>query len=468
MDELTFRRTADIAVDYLRTMPDSPIREDASLEELRESLRVPLRDEPLPPRQVIEELVAAVEPGVIDVQSPRYFGFVMGGGLDSAIAADWLTTAWDQNGGGYPAGPSGSVAEEVACEWLLELLDLPRDAGVGLTTGCQMAHFTCLAAARHRVLEDSGWDVEQDGLFGAPEVRVLVGAKAHTTVIAALRMLGLGSRRVELVPADDQGRLVTAELAQRLNGGEGPAIVIAQVGEVNTGAIDDMPEITRLARDYGAWCHVDGAFGLWAAASPKLRGLVEGVAGADSWATDGHKWLNVPYDSGAAIVRDRAAHAAAMNSFAGVEYIPQPEHGERYQSEWVPEFSRRARGFTVYAAIRELGRLGGGGPGRALLQPRPPDGRPPGGRGERDVAERRSPEPGASPLPRRRREHHGRGDGGGPARGDLLDERDPVGRRARHADLGLQLAHDRGRHPSLGGGDPGAGPGGRVARARTA
>jgi len=358
MDELTFRRTADIAVDYLRTMPDRPIREDASLEELRESLRVPLRDEPLPPRQVIEELVAAVEPGVIDVQSPRYFGFVMGGGLDSAIAADWLTTAWDQNGGGYPAGPSGSVAEEVACEWLLELLDLPRDAGVGLTTGCQMAHFTCLAAARHRVLEDSGWDVEQDGLFGAPEVRVLVGAKAHTTVIAALRMLGLGSRRVELVPADDQGRLVTAELARRLNGGEGPAIVIAQVGEVNTGAIDDMPEITRLARDYGAWCHVDGAFGLWAAASPKLRGLVEGVAGADSWATDGHKWLNVPYDSGAAIVRDRAAHAAAMNSFAGVEYIPQPEHGERYQSEWVPEFSRRARGFTVYAAIRELGRLG--------------------------------------------------------------------------------------------------------------
>jgi glutamate/tyrosine decarboxylase-like PLP-dependent enzyme len=358
MDEQLFRRTADIAVDYLRSMPERAIREEASLEELREALHVPLGDDPTPPLRVIEELAAAVDPGLIDVQSPRYFGFVMGGGLDSAMAADWLTTAWDQNGGGYPAGPSGSVAEEVACEWLLDLLDLPRDAGIGLTTGCQMAHFTCLAAARHRVLEDSGWDVEQDGLFGAPEVRVLVGAKAHTTVFAALRMLGLGSRRVELVPADDQGRLITAELARKLDRGEGPAIVIAQVGEVNTGAIDDMPEITRLAREYGAWCHVDGAFGLWAAASPNLRGLVEGVADADSWATDGHKWLNVPYDCGAAVVRDRSAHAAAMNSFAGVEYIPQPEHGERYQSEWVPEFSRRARGFTVYAAIRELGRRG--------------------------------------------------------------------------------------------------------------
>jgi len=221
-----------------------------------------------------------------------------------------------------------------------------------------MAHFTCLAAARHRALAEAGWDVEADGLFGAPPLRVLVGEKAHTTVFAALRMLGLGSRRVELVPADDQGRMRVSELERTLSSGEGPAIVVAQVGEVNTGAIDAVPAIARLAREHNAWCHVDGAFGLWAAASPTLRGLVDGVAEADSWATDAHKWLNVPYDCGVAIVRDRAAHAAAMNSFVGAEYIPQPQHDERYEAEWVPEFSRRARGFPIYAALRELGRGG--------------------------------------------------------------------------------------------------------------
>jgi aromatic-L-amino-acid decarboxylase len=221
-----------------------------------------------------------------------------------------------------------------------------------------MAHFTCLAAARHRVLAAAGWDVEADGLFGAPPIRVFAGDKAHTTVFAALRMLGLGSRNVELVASDNQGRMRADELGRLLPSGKGPAIVIAQVGEINTGAIDDMPEIARLAREHDAWCHVDGAFGLWAAASPALRGKVDGVSAADSWATDAHKWLNVPYDCGIAIVRDRTAHAAAMNSFAGAEYIPQAQHGERYQSEWVPEFSRRARGFAVYAALRELGRRG--------------------------------------------------------------------------------------------------------------
>ena len=358
MDPELFRRTADIAAEYLRSLPERPVRAKASLAKLRAALDVPLDDAPLPARRVIEELAAAADRGLVGTQSPRYFGFVIGGSLDAAIAADWLTSVWDQNGGGYPAGPSASVAEEVACRWLLELLGLPEDAGVGLTTGCQMAHFTCLAAARHRTLADAGWDVEQDGLFGAPAIRVLVGAKAHTTVFAALRMLGLGSRRVELVPADDQGRMRVAELERALHAGDGPAIVIAQVGEVNTGAVDAMPEITRLAREHGAWCHVDGAFGLWAAASPALRDLVDGVAAADSWATDAHKLLNVPYDSGVAIVRDRAAHAAAMNSFAGAEYIPEPEHDERYQADWVPEFSRRARGIAVYAAIRELGRRG--------------------------------------------------------------------------------------------------------------
>jgi glutamate/tyrosine decarboxylase-like PLP-dependent enzyme len=328
------------------------------LDELRSALGVALGDGRQPALQVIEELVAAADPGLVGTQSPRYFGFVIGGGLDAAIAADWLTSVWDQNAAGYPGGPSAAVAEEIACGWLLDILGLPADAGVGLTTGCQMAHFTCLAAARHRALADAGWDVEADGLFGAPPLRVLVGAKAHTTVFAALRMLGLGSRRVELVPADDQGRIRVSELERILSSGEGPAIVVAQVGEVNTGAIDAVPAIAQLAREHNAWCHVDGAFGLWAAASPRLRGLVEGVAEADSWATDAHKWLNVPYDSGVAIVRDRTAHAAAMNSFAGAEYIPQPQHDERYEAEWVPEFSRRACGFPIYAALRELGRGG--------------------------------------------------------------------------------------------------------------
>ena len=358
MDRALLHRTAEIAGEYLASLPERRVGAAASLEELRASLGVALDDAPRPAAQVVEELVAAAEPGLVTSQSPRYFGFVIGGGLDAAIAADWLTSVWDQNGGGYPVSPSAAVAEEIACGWLLDVLGLPPGASVGLTTGCQMAHFTCLAASRHRVLSDAGWDVEGDGLFGAPAIRVLVGAKAHTTVFAALRMLGLGSRRVELVPTDDQGRMQMPELERRLSAGDGPAIVVAQVGEVNTGAIDAMPEAVRLAREHGAWCHVDGAFGLWAAASPRLRGLVEGVAGADSWATDAHKWLNVPYDCGVAIVRDQAAHAGAMNSFAGAEYIPPPLHDEHYQSEWVPEFSRRARGFAVYAALRQLGRRG--------------------------------------------------------------------------------------------------------------
>jgi len=358
MDPELLRRTAEIAAGYLASLPERPVRAGASLDELRSGLRVALEDRSRPALQVIEELVAAADPGLVGTQSSRYFGFVIGGALDAAIAADWLTSVWDQNAAGYPGGPSAAVAEEVACEWLLDILALPNDAGVGLTTGCQMAHFTCLAAARHRALADAGWDVEADGLFGAPPIRVLVGAKAHTTVFAALRMLGLGSRRVELVACDTQGRMRASELARLLASGEGPSIVVAQVGEVNTGAIDAVPVIARLAREHNAWCHVDGAFGLWAAASPTLRGLVEGVAEADSWATDAHKWLNVPYDCGVAIVRDRTVHAAAMNSFVGAEYIPQPLHDERYEAEWVPEFSRRARGFAVYAALRALGRDG--------------------------------------------------------------------------------------------------------------
>jgi glutamate/tyrosine decarboxylase-like PLP-dependent enzyme len=358
LDEQTLFRAAELAVDYLRRMPDLPVREQASLDDLRAALRIPLNDTPLEPVGVVQELVQAAEPGCVQIQSPRYFGFVIGGSTEAAIAADWLTSTWDQNAGGYPCGPSAAVVEEAIGEWVLDLLGLPPESGVGLTTGCQMAHFACLAAARYRKLADAGWDVESDGLFGAPPLRVIAGAHAHTTVFAALRMLGLGSNRTEIVDCDDQGRMLAGALARALRDGEGPAIVIAQAGEINTGAMDPLPQIADAAHEHGAWLHVDGAFGLWAAASPKLRAQVEGVERADSWATDGHKWLNVPYDCGFAIVRDSEAQRAALSSFSGAEYIPPPVQDERFNAAWVPEFSRRARGFPVYAAIRALGRQG--------------------------------------------------------------------------------------------------------------
>jgi glutamate/tyrosine decarboxylase-like PLP-dependent enzyme len=358
VDDRALFRAAGLAIDYLHRVPEMPVHEQASLDELRAALRVPLNDDPIDATRVVDDLVRAAEPGLVQIQSPRYFGFVIGGSTDAAMAADWLSTAWDQNAGGYPCGPSAAVVEEAVREWILDLLGLPAGAGVGLTTGCQMAHFACLAAARNRKLAETGWDVEADGLFGAPPLRVIAGAHAHTTVFAALRMLGLGSNRTEIVETDGEGRMLPGALARTLRGGEGPAIVVAQAGDVNTGAIDPFPQIAEAVREYGAWLHVDGAFGLWAAASPVLRRLVVGIEHADSWATDGHKWLNVPYDTGFAIVRDADAQRAALDSLTGAEYIPQAAHGERYNSEWVPEFSRRARGFPVYAAIRALGRNG--------------------------------------------------------------------------------------------------------------
>jgi glutamate/tyrosine decarboxylase-like PLP-dependent enzyme len=252
--------------------------------------------------------------------------------------------------------PSLSVVEEVAAGWLRELLGLPPDCGIGFVTGCQMAHFTCLAAARHAVLRDAGWDVEAQGLQGAPEVRVIAGAQAHVTVKVACRMLGLGAERVRAVETDDQGRMLVDSLRAELARHDGPAIVCAQAGEINTGSFDPLGEIVDACRERGAWCHVDGAFGLWAAASPRRRGLIEGFERADSWATDGHKWLNVPYDSGIAAVKDASAHRAAMTSTSA--YIPSHEEDIPWGFDWNPEFSRRARGVAVYAALRALGRDG--------------------------------------------------------------------------------------------------------------
>jgi glutamate/tyrosine decarboxylase-like PLP-dependent enzyme len=283
---------------------------------------------------------------------------VIGGSLPSALAADWLTSAWDNNAGLYAIGPSASVAEEVAGRWLIDLFGLPAGSSIGYSTGATMASFTGLAAGRHRVLERTGWNVEEDGLAGAPEIAVVVGAEAHVTIHVSLQMLGLGRNRVHRVEADEQGRMRPDRLREVLAGlRDRPVIVCAQSGNVNTGAFDPLPEIVAAVRDLAnAWLHVDGAFGLWAAASPTLRPLVAGLAGADSWTTDAHKWLNVPYDCGIAIVADPEAHLASM-SYGAAYYIPG-EGDVRDSGSWVADSSRRARGFTVYAALRELGREG--------------------------------------------------------------------------------------------------------------
>jgi glutamate/tyrosine decarboxylase-like PLP-dependent enzyme len=350
------QRTAEIASDFLESLDERPVWPPASVEELRLALGGPLSNEPVDPLVVVEELAAAGDRGVVAMPGGRYFGFVIGGSLPAALAADWLASTWDQNAGLVVTGPAAAVAEEVAGEWLKELFGLPAQASYAFVTGCQMAHVTCLAAARHAVLERAGWDVERKGLVGAPPVRVFAGGKRHVTVNRALRLLGFGSEALVAVSADDQGRMPPEALAAALDGIAGPAIICAQVGEVNTGAIDAMQELAMLTQTNGYWLHVDGAFGLWAAASQELRERVAGVELADSWATDAHKWLNVPYDCGLAFVADADAHRAAMAMTA--EYLVADADAARDAMDWTPEFSRRARGIAVYAALRSLGREG--------------------------------------------------------------------------------------------------------------
>ncbi|WP_210478750.1 aminotransferase class V-fold PLP-dependent enzyme [Naasia sp. SYSU D00948] len=304
-----------------------------------------------PAAEVVDRLAAAVEPGLMASPSGRFFGWVMGSTLPAAIAADWLVTAWDQNAGMRDPTPGVVAAEEIASRWLLELLGLPRDAGVGFTTGATTANFACLAAARGAVLARAGWHVDE-GLAGGPRVRVLAGAERHGSVDLALRYLGLGLP--ELVAADDQGRLDAAALQDALADGEGPAIVCLQAGNIHSGAFDPFEAAVAAAHRAGAWVHVDGAFGLWAAVSPALAGLVSGMAAADSWATDAHKTLNTPYDCGVAVVRDEAALRTAMSVHAS--YLVEGEAPSPY--EHVPEMSRRARGVPVWAAIASLGEDG--------------------------------------------------------------------------------------------------------------
>jgi len=344
------------AAGYLAGLPERPVGPRISADDLRKALGGPLPEHPSDPRSVVRDLADAAEPGLLPSGSGRFFGFVFGGATPAALAADWLTVAWDQNAGLYAASPAAAIAEEVAATWLTELFGLPPAVSVGFVTGAQMANFTGLAAARHEVLRRAGWDAERDGLIGAPRIRVLAGAERHDTIDRALRFLGLGTGCLVPVEVDDQGRMRADALASALLAGGGPTIVCAQVGNVNTGAIDPIGDICDLAHDAGAWVHVDGAFGLWAAANPQLRPLLAGVERADSWATDAHKWLNVPYDSGLVFCAHPNAHRAAMSVRAG--YLIHDQAGERDEMDLNPEFSRRARGFAVYAGIRALGRCG--------------------------------------------------------------------------------------------------------------
>lgn len=348
-------RVLEETVGFLGGLDSRPVAARADVDQVAEALGGPLAEEGTDPLDVVEALIAGAEPGLLAIPSGRFFGWVMGGVLPAALAADWLTSAWDQNAGLLVSSPAGAAAERVASGWLLDLLGLPSTAAVGYVTGGMMANFTCLAAARHDVLQRAGWDVEEEGLVGAPSVRVIVGEERHDTIDMALRFLGLGPARSVVVAADDQGRLRPDALAEVLDRAEaGPTIVCLQAGNVHSGAFDPFGEAVDLAHRHGAWVHVDGAFGLWAAATPHYGALTSGVERADSWATDAHKTLNVPYDNGLAIVADGEALYAAMSEHA--PYLIQDERPDPFFT--VPEFSRRARGFTVWAALRSLGRTG--------------------------------------------------------------------------------------------------------------
>ena len=349
-------RVHDAALKFLDGLPDRPVAGRATFAELRTRLGGAWPEAPQDPQATINALVCDAEAGVVATAGPRYFGFVTGGSFPVAVAADWLVSSWDQNVALHVMSPAASALEDVAAGWLLDALALPRAASVGFVTGAHTANVTALAAARHEVLRREGWDVEARGLQGAPPLTVFASHEAHSSIGAACRFVGLGSETIVRIPADDQGRMLPGPLAAAMDRTAGARIVCAQAGNVNTGACDPFPEIVGIAHDRNAWVHVDGAFGLWAAAVPSRRHLVEGVDRADSWTTDGHKWLNVPYDSGIVIVAHPAAHRAAMSQTAA--YLTPAEGEERDGMDWTPEASRRARAVPIYAVLRTLGRSG--------------------------------------------------------------------------------------------------------------
>jgi glutamate/tyrosine decarboxylase-like PLP-dependent enzyme len=349
-------RTAGIAADYLETLDTRPVRPEHGYRAMVEALDAPVPDGPSTPADVVDELARAAGPGLTAMGSGRYFGFVIGGALPASLAADWLVSAWDQNTGLAEPTPATSAIEAVAGRWVLDLLGLPAGSSFAFVTGCQMAHVTCLAAARQGAYAGVGWDLAERGLAGAPPLRAVVGEKRHVTVTRALRLLGIGREQEVVLPADREGRMDVSRLAAALEPGV-PTIVCAQAGEVNTGAFDDLEAVTEVAASTGAWVHVDGAFGLWAATAPSLRQLLRGYERADSWATDAHKWLNVPYDCGIALCAHPEHHEAAMEYAAPYLHVSD-QAAIRDPMGYSPEFSRRARSVPVWAAIRELGRTG--------------------------------------------------------------------------------------------------------------
>jgi glutamate/tyrosine decarboxylase-like PLP-dependent enzyme len=351
------RHVAERSIDYLDGVAERPVGRPIAADRLRQALG----DGSLPdggedPRSVIDALLAGADRGLVASAGPRYYGFVVGGSLPAALAADWLTSAWDQNAFSYVSSPAASVVEEIAGRWVREVLGLPADAGCGFTTGATTSNMVGLAAARHAVLARAGWDVEARGLIGAPAIRILAGDEVHASALQALRFVGLGSDTVERIPVDGQGAIRADAAKAMLAGTTGPAIVLAQAGNVNSGAVDPLAPIVAAAHAVGAWVHVDGAFGLWAAASPAYRHLLTGLERADSWAMDCHKWLNVPYDCGFVAVADREAHYASTR-MSGAYLVPAVG-GDLDPFDWVTEASRRGRATTVYVALRSLGREG--------------------------------------------------------------------------------------------------------------
>jgi glutamate/tyrosine decarboxylase-like PLP-dependent enzyme len=341
---------ADRAARYLEAISERDAAPSAEAIDALAGFHEPFPDRPISPEEVLAILDLLGSPATTAMAGPRFFGWVIGGSLPAALAANWLAGAWDQNAGLFVGTPIATVLEEVTLGWIVDAVGLPAGTGGGFVTGATVANFTALAAARYHVLHRAGWDVGAQGLFGAPQIQVVLGDEAHPSVFKSLGLLGLGRDRVVKVPVDGQGRMRSDALPPL----HAPSIVCVQAGNVNTGAFDPVHEICARAHAAGAWVHVDGAFGLWAAASPKYAALVEGVAEADSWATDAHKWLNVPYDSGLALVRDPEILRAAMSLTAA--YLQQGEHRE--PSQYVPELSRRARGIEIWAAMKSLGRSG--------------------------------------------------------------------------------------------------------------
>jgi glutamate/tyrosine decarboxylase-like PLP-dependent enzyme len=346
------------AISHLESLDQTSVAATADTESLRARVARPLPLEGIPADEAVEELVRNVEGGLLGTAGGRFFGWVIGGVVPAALAADWLTSAWQQNGALYATSPASAIVEETVGEWLKDIFTLPQDASFALVTGCQMAHVTCLAAARHALLARRDWDVEAKGLYGAPVIRLLSSSARHASFHRAVRLLGLGHANVVDLPVDAEGRLVPRALAEELaKEPDAPAIVLLQAGDINLGAYDDFESIVPIAKEYGAWVHVDGAIGLWVTASERRKHFLKGIGECDSWATDGHKWLNVPFDCGFAFAADPQAHRASMAVRAS--YLTHAS-AARDQMDWNPEWSRRSRSFAAYAALRQLGRRGVG------------------------------------------------------------------------------------------------------------